>query len=301
MNLVITGASGFIGSILTEQLSGQGHALVLLSRKPPAERNSARKRWLSWQPGVAGEWQSAIDGSDGIIHLAGEPIAGKRWTSAQKELLRSSRLETTRALIGAIGKAKVKPKFLISASAVGYYGPRADDVLTEDSAPGNGFLAQLSIDWEAEANKAAELGVRVALLRTGIVLGKGQGALAKMVPPFKLFAGGRLGDGKQWFPWIHISDQVGLIKFIIDNDKAVGPFNATAPNPVTMAEFCKALGRTLNRPSWAPVPGGILSLILGEMAEMLLTGQRAVPQAALRLGYRFKYPNVHQALESLGL
>jgi uncharacterized protein (TIGR01777 family) len=204
-------------------------------------------------------------------------------------------------IVDAIAKAKHKPKFLINASAVGYYGPHGDETLTEESPPGSDFLGRLCAAWEAEANKARAYGARVALLRTGIVLGKGKGALAKMVPPFNLFAGGRLGSGKQWFPWIHLDDEVGLINFIIENEKADGPINATAPNPVTMDEFCKALGKVLNRPSWAPVPASILTLMLGEMAEMLLTGQRAVPQAALRLGYNFKYPRVLEALASLGL
>ena len=301
MNLVITGASGFIGSTLVEQLCSEGHTLMLLSRKPPAAKILPKKRWLSWQPGVSGEWEKSIDGADGIIHLAGEPIAGKRWTSAQKEKLRKSRIETTGALVDAIRKARVKPKFLISSSAVGYYGAHGDETITEDNAPGSGFLARLCLDWEAEAIKAKDVGVRVALLRTGIVLGKGNGALAKMLPPFKFFVGGSLGTGKQWFPWIHLSDAVGLVKFLFEKDKAEGPLNVTAPNPVTMAEFCKALGKTLNRPAWAPVPPPLLSLILGEMAQMLLTGQRAVPQAALRLGYHFKFPKLVGALESLSL
>lgn len=301
MNLVITGASGFIGSTLADQLGDEGHALVLLSRAPPAEKILPNKRWLTWKLGASGDWDKSIDGADGIIHLAGEPIAGKRWTSAQKEKLRNSRIETTGALVDAIRKARVKPKFLISSSAVGYYGPHGDETLTEETAPGNGFLAQLCLDWESEANKAKDFGVRVALLRTGIVLGRGKGALAKMVPPFKFFAGGSLGSGQQWFPWIHLSDAIGLIKFLIEDDQAKGPFNVTAPKPVTMSDCCKALGKALNRPSWAPVPAPLLSLMMGEMAEMLLTGQRAVPQAALGRGYQFKFPNALEALESLNL
>ena len=301
MNLVITGASGFIGSTLADRLGEEGNTLVLLSRTPPAEKTLPNQRWLTWKLGVPGDWERSIDGADGIIHLAGEPIAAKRWTPAQKEKLRYSRIESTAALVDAIGRARMKPRFLISSSAVGYYGPHGDETLTEDSAPGNGFLAQLCLDWESEANKAKDFGVRVALLRTGIVLGRGKGALAKMVPPFKIFTGGSLGSGKQWFPWIHLSDAIGLIKFLIDDDQAKGPFNVTAPEPVTMSDFCKALGKALNRPSWLPVPASLLSLMLGEMSEMLLTGQRAVPQAALGLGYHFQFPNVLQALESLGL
>ena len=250
---------------------------------------------------MAGTWQHVLDGADGVIHLAGEPIAGKRWSDDQKQRLHESRINPTRMIVDGIAKAKQKPKFLINASAVGYYGPHGDETLTEQSPAGTDFLGRLCQGWEAEANRAKALGLRVALVRTGIVLGKGQGALAKMVPPFKFFAGGRLGSGKQWFPWIHIEDEVGLIIFLMNHEKADGPFNATAPNPVTMDEFCKALGKVLSRPSWAPVPASLLSLILGEMAEMLLTGQRALPQAAEKLGYEFKFRNVAEALQSLKL
>jgi uncharacterized protein (TIGR01777 family) len=256
---------------------------------------------MTWDATRPSGWLSAVEGTDGVIHLAGEPIAAKRWSPAQKLRLRESRIDTTRALVEAIAQARNKPRFLINASAVGYYGDRGDETITEESAPGNDFLAELCAAWESEATKANELGLRVALLRTGIVLGKGRGALAKMVPPFKVFMGGRLGTGKQWFPWIHLDDEVGLIKFIIENDKAEGPFNLTSPNPVTMAQFCRVLGRVLNRPAWAPVPPSVLYLMLGEMAEMLLSGQRAVPQAALRLGYNFRFSRVDEALESLGL
>ena len=301
MKLVISGATGFIGSELVSRLTGQNHTLTLLSRKPSAHPRAANIQWMVWDSGLPGSWQTALDGADGVINLAGEPIAAKRWSAARKQALRSSRIDTTRALVSAIAKANQKPRFLINASAVGFYGPHGDETLTEESPPGHDFLAQLCVAWEAEANKAKEHGLRVALVRTGIVLGKGKGALAKMVPPFKFFVGGRLGSGKQWFPWIHLDDEVGLIKFLIDNEKADGPFNATAPNPVTTDEFCKALGKVLNRPSWAPVPASLLSLMLGEMAEMLLTGQRALPAAALKLGYQFKYQNVFDALASLKL
>jgi len=301
MKLVINGATGFIGSEVVSQLARQNHTLTLLSRKPRAHPRGANIQWMVWDGGLPGSWQTALDGADGVINLAGEPIAAKRWSAARKQALYLSRIDTTRALVSAIARANQKPKFLINASAVGFYGPHGDETVTEESPPGHDYLAQLCAAWEAEANKAKEHGLRVALVRTGIVLGKGKGALAKMVPPFKFFAGGRLGSGKQWFPWIHLDDEAGLIRFLIDNEKADGPFNATAPNPVTLDEFCKALGKVLNRPSWAPVPASLLSLMLGEMAEMLLTGQRALPAAALKLGYQFKYQNVFDALASLNL
>jgi uncharacterized protein (TIGR01777 family) len=301
MKIVITGATGFIGSILTDRLWNQFHTLVLLSRRPPAEVGVTKKEWLAWNPGASGEWEKAIDGADGVINLGGEPIAGKRWSEAQKVLLRSSRIDSTRALVNAIAKANIKPKFLLSASAVGYYGSRGDEKVTEESAPGNDFLSRLCVDWEAEARKAEAHGVRVAIIRTGIVLDRGQGALKKMVPPFKIFLGGPLGPGKQWMPWIHIEDEIGLLLFLMENDNARGAFNATAPNPVTMEEFAKALGDVLNRPSWVSVPPSALALLSGEMADMLLTGQRALPEAALKLGYVFKYPTIVEALQSLRL
>jgi uncharacterized protein len=300
VKIVVTGASGFIGSALVDRLVRE-HSLTLLSRNPARQQNSANKEWVVWQPGQGGAWEQAIDGADGVINLAGEPIAGKRWRAAQKQELRSSRIKSTGALIQAIAKAKVKPKFLLSASAVGYYGPHGDEIITEDTAPAKDFLANLCVEWEALARQAEAHNVRVVLLRTGIVLGKGSGALAKMVPPFKMFAGGPLGSGQQWMPWIHIDDQVGLIAYLMENEQARGPFNLTAPNPVTMADFSKALGAALNRPSWARVPGFALSLMLGEMAEMLLHGQRALPKAALHLGYLFKYPKIGEALRALHL
>jgi len=301
MKFVMTGATGLLGSVLTDRLWNQNHSLALLSRRPPSEVNVTKKQWFGWQPGGTGAWEQAVDGADGIINLAGEPIAEKRWSRSQKERLRSSRIDGTRSLVDAIAKAKVRPKFLINSSAVGYYGPRGDEALKEDSKPGEGFLSRLCVEWEEEAKKAEALGVRVALVRTGIVLARGKGALAKMVPPFKMFAGGPMGSGQQWMPWIHIEDEVGLICFLAENENARGAFNATAPNPVTMEQFSKALGDALNRPSWVSVPPSVLALMLGEMAEMLLSGQRAVPDAALKLGYVFKHPNIAEALQSLRL
>ena len=301
MKVAITGASGFIGSYLADRLRNQHHHLVLLSRNPLRETHVTKQDWVSWDPGTADGWEQSLDGVDGIFNLAGEPIAAKRWSDAQKERIRSSRVESTKALVHAIAKAKEKPKFLINASAVGYYGPRGDETITEDGGPGNDFLSRVCVAWEEEARKAEAYGVRVVLVRTGIVLDQGKGALAKMVPPFKFFAGGPLGSGNQWMPWIHIEDQIGLLLFLLQNQNARGPFNATAPNPVTMAEFGKTLGDVLNRPSWATVPAGVLTLLVGEMAEMLLNVQRAVPQKALKLGYEFRYSTLMPALQSLHL
>jgi uncharacterized protein (TIGR01777 family) len=303
MKLIIAGGTGFIGSRLFRQLADKGHSLTLLIRSISAAADSPNQTGIPWQPGSPGAWEhileEALENADGVINLAGEPIAGKRWSAAQKRRLRSSRIDTTRALVTAIGKVKKKPAFLLNASAVGYYGPQGDEIITEESGRGGDFLAGLCSDWEEEAKRAENYGVRVIRLRTGIVLGKGGGALAKMVPPFKLFIGGPLGSGKQWMPWIHLEDEIGMIQFLMGNSSAQGAVNACAPNPVTTKEFCQALGSVLNRPCWAPIPAFALRLLLGEMAEMLVTGQRAVPAAAERLGYRFRHPDLREALENI--
>lgn len=299
MRLVIAGGTGFIGSALCARLLERGHFLTILSRSPSPPTISPNQRWVTWTPPAAGHWQEAIHHADGVINLAGEPIAGKRWSAAQKERLRTSRIQTTRALVTAITGSTVRPKFLLNGSAIGYYGPHGDEILTEEAAPGGDFLARACVEWEAEARKAEEQGVRVIRLRTGIVLGRGGGALAKMVPPFKLFIGGPLGSGKQRMSWIHLDDEIDLIQFLIGHPQAQGAVNATAPNPCTMKEFCRALGAVLHRPSWAPVPAFALRLLLGEMAEMLLTGQRVIPAKARSLGYSFKHPTLLEALRGL--
>jgi len=298
MKLVIAGSTGFIGSPLCDQLIEQGHSLILLSRSLSSGTTPPNKKWITWNPPSGGAWEQAIEGTDGIISLAGEPIAARRWTETQKRRIRSSRIDATRALVAAIAKAKQKPRFLINGSAVGYYGPRGDETITEESSPGTDFLSRTCVEWEEEAKKAEGYGVRVVRLRTGIVLGKNGGALAKMVPPFKFFVGGPLGSGTQWMSWIHLDDEIGLIVFLVNHPTASGPVNATAPSPVTMKEFCKTLGQVLHRPSWAPVPAFALRLLLGEMAEMLLAGQRVLPAKAQRLGYKFKYSDLRQALQA---
>jgi len=298
MRLVVTGASGFIGTALCARLLAKGHRLTLLTRSAPHEPRTESKKWLHWTPGTPGDWESTLEEADGVINLAGEPIAAKRWTPNQKRKIRISRVDVTDSLVEAIAKAKQKPPFMLNASAVGYYGPRGDETITEDTPAGNDFLSSVCRDWEAEANKAEALGLRVIRVRTGIVLGRDGGALAKMAVPFKFFAGGPLGSGKQWMPWIHLDDEVGLILHLIDHSSATGPVNATAPNPVTNNEFCRVLGKVMSRPSWLGAPAFALRLMLGEMAELLLTGQRAVPTAAQRLGYEFRYPNLYDALRA---
>lgn len=291
MKLLITGGTGFIGTVLCQDLARQGHQVTVLTRSPQTLPSGIQA--VSWD---AGAWQAVVADVDGVVHLAGEPIAAARWTSQRKSRIRESRIQTTRQLIRAFAQSAKKPSVLISASATGYYGPRGDEPLTESEAPGTGFLAEVCQTWEAEAQQAQAFGMRVVSLRIGIVLGPGGGALAKMVPPFRAWLGGPLGSGRQWMSWIHRDDVVGLITWCLTHGECAGAVNATAPAPVTMRDFCRALGRVLHRPSWVPVPAPLLRLLLGEMSELLLTGQRVVPQAALRAGYVFRYPDLASAL-----
>src|SRR5947208_3161219 len=254
MKLVIAGASGFIGSALCSRLLDKGHVLALLTRVEPRDASTATKRWLHWTPGTPGHWETGVDGADGVINLAGEPIAAKRWTERQKQKILTSRIDTTNSLVEAITKAKQRPGFLINASAVGYYGPRGDETVTEEAAAGNDFLSVVCREWEEEAKKAESLGVRVIRVRTGIVLGRGGGALAKMVPPFKFYVGGPLGSGMQWMSWIHLEDEVGLMLYLIEPSQATGPFNANAPNPVRRKEVYQARGQVRRHPACAPLP-----------------------------------------------
>lgn len=298
MRLVIAGSTGFIGAPLCDELLAQGHALTLLTRGSPRGTNSGTRRWLHWTPGTLRDWDAALDGVDGVINLAGEPIAEKKWTNSQRRRIEKSRIDATHSLVQACAKAKSKPGFLINASAVGYYGPRGDEVVTEESTAGNDFLGALCQRWEEEARKAEDLGIRVVRLRIGIVLGPGGGALTKLAEPFKLFVGGRLGSGKQWMSWIQRGDLIRLIAFLMEHPDARGAINATAPNPVQNKEFSCMLGRVLGRPAWVPAPAFALKLALGEMADMLLTGQRAVPAAAEELGFIFEHPHLRAALEA---
>ncbi len=300
MKIVVAGGTGFIGAALIRNLQSRGHAVVLLTRA--SAKALDRSETVVWQPDAEPRPRpalvAAVNGADAVVNLAGEPIAGKRWTRAQKARLRSSRIDTTRTVVQAIADAQQKPRLLLNASAVGYYGPRGDEEISEAEPPGMDFLSRLCREWEAEALRAEAHGVAVVRLRTGIVLGKGGGALAKMIPPFKLFIGGPLGSGRQWMPWIHLEDEVGLIEHLLAPG-AGGAVNATAPEPVRMKEFCAALGKALGRPSWAPVPAFVLRLAFGEMADVLLTGQRAVPSEAERRGYRFRYPTLPEALRDI--
>ncbi|MBI3313667.1 MAG: TIGR01777 family protein [Candidatus Omnitrophica bacterium] len=301
MKIVISGGTGFVGGALIEELAEKGHRITVLTRNPSHTHyppNSPMKA-VTWDAKTLGIWAEELNGADAIINLAGEPLVGKRWTAKQKARLRASRLDSTRALVDALRKASQKPRVLINASAVGYYGPVESETVTESHPKGHDFLADTCEEWEKEALKAETFGLRVVCMRFGIILEKNGGALAKMLPPFQFFIGGPLGSGKQWLPWIHRADVIGGILFSIGNPKISGPVNFTAPNPATMKDFCKTLAQVLHRPSWAPVPGFILKILLGEMSSVLLTGQKAVPAKFLQAGFAFRYPELREALVSI--
>ena len=296
MNIAITGASGFIGRRLLKVLGGAGHSLTVFSRHagtnlPPSAR------LVVWDPAKGLPPREALEQIDAVVHLAGESVA-QRWTPEAKRRIGESRVQGTRNLVQGLAAAGRRPAVLVCASAVGYYGSREDEVLTENSSPGRDFLAQVCMAWEKEATAAAELGIRVVCLRIGLVLAAHGGGLARMLPPFKAGVGGKLGSGVQWTSWIHLDDLAELARYAVEHPLD-GPVNATAPNPVTNAEFTRTLARALHRPALFPVPAFALKILFGEMAEILLASQRAVPQAALGGGFAFRYPELAPALEQL--
>ena len=286
MKVLLTGATGFVGSRLSDRLERAGHRVLPVSRRPGVG--------FDWTPESLAR---GVAEADAVIHLAGENIVAKRWTPEQKQVLWSSRRDRTRQLATLV--AARGPRCFLSASAIGYYGASGDEPLTEGSPRGEGFLAELCADWEAATEEAAEAGVRTAIVRIGVVLGRGGGALAKMLTPFKLGLGGPIGDGKQWVSWIHLDDLCALFVRLLEHERASGIFNGTAPEPVTSREFARALGRALHRPAFFPVPAPVLRAAIGEAAGMLLTGQRVLPRRALEVGLRFEHPALEGALEDL--
>ena len=296
MEILITGATGLIGRALCHALNEEGHTIVGVSRssRKPADVDVAEM--VQWDPHAGPLPDDALDQVDAVINLAGEPIAAKRWSDQQKKSIRDSRIVTTRSLVEAMRRAVRKPRVFVSSSAVGYYGNRGDERLEETSPPGRGFMSEVCQEWEREAARASELGIRVVLVRTGVVLSSNGGALEKMLPPFKMGVGGRLGSGKQWFPWIHIDDIVGIFKHTIQNSQIEGPINGAAPQGATNGELTRELGRALHRPTFLPVPEFALRALMGEMANVLFDSQRVTPAAAQASGYEFHYPQLGPAL-----
>ena len=301
MQIVVTGGTGFIGRHLCALLCQEGHGITLLTRRREEAQRlcGATVSAIEWNGREAGAWERCLEGADAVVNLAGAPIADGRWTDARKRLLTESRVLTTRLLADAMSRRTSKPRTLISASGIGYYGASDDCVLDEGAARGKGFLADLCLAWEAEALRTAEFGVRVVLLRTGMVLELDGGALLKMLLPFRFFAGGPIMPGTQWVSWIHRRDHIGLIQWILTTPHVSGPVNAVAPEAVTMKRFCQVLGRVLQRPSWLPVPRFALQAALGELGTLMTTGQRVNPAKALSGGYVFRYPTLEPALRAI--
>jgi uncharacterized protein (TIGR01777 family) len=299
MKIVIAGGSGFLGRPLADTLAAEGHEVIILTRASGTPRPGVR--FVPWKPdGRSGAFARDLDGADAVVNLAGESIAGARWTAEHKAAILDSRLKATRSLADAINRAAHPPAVFLSGSAVGYYGPLGDDIVTEDTPAGSDFLAGVCVKWEAEANRASSPRTRVVCIRTGLVLEKDGGALPQMLLPFKLFGGGPVGSGRQYWPWIHRDDWIGLVRWALGKDTVSGPMNATAPNPVTNRAFAAALGRALHRPAILPAPAFALRLMLGEMADaLLLSGQRAIPAKAQHQWYTFRYEMLDNALTAV--
>jgi len=297
MRVFVTGATGFIGRALVPVLQRAGHTVVawVRSESRARERLGVGIETVAAASGLVG-LTASLERCDAVVNLAGEPLLGGRWTAERRAMLHRSRAGVTAELVGATAAARQRPRVLVSGSAVGYYGDRADEILTEDSAPGRGFLADLCRDWEDEARKAEALGLRVILLRTGVVLGPGGGALAQMLPAFRLGAGGPIGSGRQYLPWIHLHDLVALVVAALGDDRLSGPVNGVSPEPVTSRDFARALGRALRRPAVLPAPALALRVIFGQAAEVLLSSQRVVPAALERLAFPFAFPTLDAAL-----
>lgn len=295
MHILITGGAGFVGVTLAKVLKNSGHAVTVVDAAPEPEKNAGGITYIQADTTGPGAWQDAVSGADAIVNLTGKNIF-HLWTKKYKQMIYDTRILTTRHIASALDRGR--PLTLISTSAAGYYGTRGDDVLDESAGPGDDFLARVCMDWETEALAARKKGARVVCARFGVVLGKNDGALAKMVPAYRLFAGGPLGDGSHWFPWIQMDDLTAAIVFLLKNDAMEGPVNCCSPNPVRNREFAKTLGRALNRPAFFRTPAFLLRLAAGELGNLLLNSQRAVPSALLNAGFKFQYPNIEDALRA---
>ena len=297
MKILITGGSGFIGSNLSEYLLSRGHKVSAVGRSSDQHRiRHEDYRYIAADTTRPGNWQKEVEEAEAAVNLAGATIF-KRWTASYKKIIYDSRILTTRHVVAALPEGRNIT--LCSASGAGYYGNRGDDVLKEDEGVGRDFLAGVSRDWEKEALQAAAKGVRVAVMRFGVVLGKNGGALAKMIPAFKMFVGGSLGSGNQWFPWMHLEDLMAAILFVVEHQDVSGPLNFCAPNPVRYRELVKTLGEVLSRPSFMPVPAFMIRLAMGEFGDVFLGSQRTIPDRLLRHGFSFQYPDIKSAIQAV--
>ncbi len=297
--IVVAGGGGFIGRALCSVLLGAGYRVSVLTRGPAREGPNGLS-FVTWDGVSPRGWEDQADGALALVNLAGENVAGGRWTAARRRAILESRVLAGRAMAQAVERAAQKPKVLVQASAVGYYGDTGDALVDETRPGGQGFLAEVCRQWEASSRAVEDMGVRRVVVRTGLVLGRGGGMLERVLTPFRLFLGGPLGGGRQGFSWIHLEDEVRAIRFLLEDERATGPFNLTAPGSVTNLEFCRELGRVLSRPCALPAPGALLELVLGDMGrELLLWGCRALPRRLLELGFAFTYPELGGALRAL--
>lgn len=306
MRIVISGGTGLIGQALVKSLVSDNHEVVILSRNPKKHRASqpAGASLVAWDAKSVGPWASAVDGAGAVINLAGESLAGDgflpgRWTKEKKRRIRESRVNAGQALVKAIEMAEKKPRILLQASAVGFYGSRGSEIVTESTGPGDDFLAQVGVEWEASTRPVEELGVQWVAARIGLVLSPEGGALPRLLLPFTLFAGGYFGDGRQWWPWVHLDDAVRGIRFLVESESLSGPVNVTSPGSLTNRAFSNLLGRVLRRPAFLPIPGFVLRTVLGEVATTVLDGQRAIPQRLNAIGFSFRFPELEYALRHL--
>lgn len=299
MKILIAGSTGFVGNALIPTLKKAGHTVCRLVRPGTVVKGGDDGFQVVWNPGT-GELGGAAVGADAVVNLAGASIADRRWTQKRKEELRSSRVDATRALVTALAKMSARPRVLVSASGIGIYGDRGEDVLTEENQPGNDFLSQLAKEWESEALKAEALGVRVVVARLGMVLAQQGGALPKMMLPFRCFVGGRISSGRQWVSWVALEDVLQALLFALENGNVRGPLNVISPQPVRNAEFTKALASALHRPALFPAPAFALRLAVGEMADaLLLSSQRVLPRKLEQLGFHFQHPDLNEALAAV--
>jgi len=299
MRVIITGGRGLIGRALAENLAKDGHEVIVLSRNPEAAKNLPKGvRAEKWDGKSAQGWGKFVNGADAIVNLAGATIS-ERWSDARKREIRESRVNAGKAIVEAVKSVEKKPHVVIQSSAVGYYGPRGAEEITEDSGAGNDFLAGVCKDWETSTAQLEALGVRRVIIRTGVVLDKNGGALPRMVTPIRLFVGGPLGSGKQYFPWIHLQDEVAAIRWLSDNPNAKGVYNLSAPRPLTNKEFTQAIGKVLGRPTFMPIPAFAMQAMFGEMSTLLLDGQREVPARLIKEGFKFKFADAAAALRDV--
>lgn len=300
MKIIVSGSSGLVGSALVNSLRSDNHLIARLVRSGSPSQPGPASESIRWEPPTGSIDLAAMEGAEAVVHLAGASIAEGRWSPARKEILRRSRVDATRHLVAGLKKLQRKPRVLVSASAVGFYGNRSDEILTESSLPGNDFLAQICRDWESEVEQAEESGIRTVSLRFGIILAANGGALKRMLPPFRLGLGGRLGNGRQWMSWLTLDEVVSIIRFAIEKDSLSGPVNAVSPNPVTNFHFTRILASALHRPALFPAPRPMLRLALGEMADALLfSSQRVIPQKLQSSGYQFRHSDLKEAFQSL--